>query len=163
SGWLPDLSPANNALRLTVPVAKGTTGRVWDEFLFNNSTTTQAHLAFKAASTEAGKATLLMRGRNVDAPTTVPAGEWEFVDAQTIRLLPAGTAFKIGTIYQLVYDVVDSPISGIGFAATRDLVSFLRYGTKDEAGTANPFLASGRPAIVRALAHGTSQSGRYLR
>jgi len=49
-------------------------------------------------------------------------------------------------------------VSGIGFAATRDLVSFLRYD-----GTANPLASAGRSGITRALAHGTSQSGRYLR
>jgi hypothetical protein len=77
--------------------------------------------------------------------------------------LPAGTAFRIGAIYQLVYRAANPPVSGIGFAATRDLVSFLRHDAADEAGTANPLALAGKPAIGRALAHGTSQSGRYLR
>src|SRR5262249_30056778 len=39
---------------------------------------------------------------------------------------------------------------------------------KDDAGTPNPLVPNpqatgGRPAIARAIAHGTSQSGRYLR
>ena len=93
----------------------------------------------------------------------MPADQWEFVDPNTIRLLPAGTTFKIGPIYQLVYRAADPPVSGIGFAATRDLVAFLRHQSVDDAGAANPLAAGGRPALTRALAHGTSQSGRYLR
>jgi hypothetical protein len=156
SGWLPDLPNINSNLRIQVPAAAGLTGRVWDEFLFNDAVTMQAKLSFPAANPT--RASLLIRGRNVDEPTAVPADQWEFADASTIRLLPAGTPFKIGVIYQLVYDAVDPPVSGIGFAATRDLVAFLRYDA-----TANPLATAGRPGITRALAHGTSQSGRYLR
>jgi hypothetical protein len=47
---------------------------------------------------------------------------------------------------------------GIGFAAIRDIVSFLRYATKD-----NPLALRDRPRIRRALGFGISQSGRVLR
>ena len=47
---------------------------------------------------------------------------------------------------------------GLGFAATRDVVSFLRNETTDATGTANPL--AGR--IDRAIGFGLSQSGRYL-
>jgi hypothetical protein len=166
SGWIPGLPAANNALRIDVPTASASgpiEQTVWDEFLFNDTTTTQARLTFKATSIEPGAATLMVRGRNSEEPTVVPPDQWEFVDAQTVRLKPAGTAFRIGAIYQLVYKAANPPVSGIGFAATRDLVSFLRYAAADDAGTANPLALAGQPAIKRALAHGTSQSGRYLR
>ena len=39
----------------------------------------------------------------------------------------------------------------------------LRYAAADDAGTPNPLAAAGRPALNRALSHGNSQSGRYLR
>ena len=48
---------------------------------------------------------------------------------------------------------------GIGLAATRDLVSFLRYEAADSKGNANPAGAG----VRHALAFGRSQSGRYLR
>ena len=167
SGWIPNLPTANNALRIEVPTATGGSGpieqTVWDEFLFNNATTTTAKLTFKAVGSEAGAATLLVRSRNSEEPAVVPRERWEFVDAQTIRLTPAGTAFQIGAIYQLIYKAADPVVSGIGFAATRDLVAFLRRDAVDEAGTANPLAPAGSPAVDRALAHGTSQSGRYLR
>jgi hypothetical protein len=47
----------------------------------------------------------------------------------------------------------------VGFAAVRDLVSFLRH----DGGRQNPLRAGGRPAIGRAHAFGVSQSGRFLR
>jgi hypothetical protein len=165
SGWIPGLPAANNNLRIELPTAATAAGpieqTVWDELLFNDTTTTKARLAFRAVAPESAK--LLVRERNADAPTAVPADQWEFVDPQTIRLKPEGTAFRIGAIYQLVYRAANPPVSGIGFAATRDLVAFLRHATADDAGTPNPLATDGKAAITRALAHGTSQSGRYLR
>jgi hypothetical protein len=166
SGWIADLPVANNALRIDVPIATTAAGpieqMVWDEFLFNVDGTMQARLTFRATSTDTREATLLVRGRNVEEPTVASPDQWEFVDAQTIRLKPA-TPFRIGAIYQLIYKAANPPVTGIGFAATRDLVSFLRYAAADDAGTPNPLATAGRPALDRALAHGTSQSGRYLR
>ena len=47
---------------------------------------------------------------------------------------------------------------GIGFAAIRDLVSFLRHEAQD-----NPLAVQGRPRIRHALGFGIPQSGRVLR
>src|SRR5262249_30065980 len=47
-----------------------------------------------------------------------------------------------------------------GFAAVRDLVSFLRHDTSKQ----NPLLLpSGKSSITRTLGFGVSQSGRFLR
>ncbi|MBI4593229.1 MAG: hypothetical protein HY728_03360, partial [Candidatus Rokubacteria bacterium] len=167
SGWIPGLPAANHNLRLDVPVATDGSAPieqvVWDELLFNTKTATTGRLTFRAMSTDPAQATLLVRERNVDQPTVVPASQWEFVDDRSIRLLPSGTPFRIGAIYQLIYRAANPPVAGIGFAATRDLISFLRYQIADDGGTANPLAPNGRPVIRRTLAHGTSQSGRYLR
>ena len=166
SGWIPDLAATDNNLRIEVPRATSTPGpiaqTVWDEILVNDTKTTQARLSFRAVNPD-DTATLVVRERNADTPATVAADQWEFVDPQTIRLLPAGTAFRIGAVYQVIYRAADPPVAGIGFAATRDLVAFLRRDAADEAGTANPLAAAGKLTITRTLAHGTSQSGRYLR
>jgi Alpha/beta hydrolase domain len=166
SGWLNDIEPGKG-LRLNVPVAKNGTkaieGDVWDEIVFNGKPATEAHLTFQAASTAKTKATLLIRATSAGPAKMVPAAQWEFVDAHTIRLLPAGTAFQRGLIYQFVYHAVDPPVSGIGFAATRDWVSFLRNREADAIGQPNPLAPNGKPSVQFTLAHGTSQSGRYLR
>jgi hypothetical protein len=167
SGWIAGLPAANGNLRIDVPVAAAD-GRpieqtVWDEFLFNDDKTVRAGLAFRASATAHGEATLLVRERNSDEPVVIAPEQWEFVDAGTVRLLPAGTPFRIGAIYQLIYRAANPPVGGIGFAATRDLVSFLRRQSADDGGAPNPLAGAQQPAITRTLAHGTSQSGRYLR
>jgi hypothetical protein len=50
-------------------------------------------------------------------------------------------------------------VLGIGFAATRDIVSFLRYSDKDDDGTPNPV----RSLVKHAIAFGTSQSGNFIK
>src|SRR4029450_14101759 len=58
-------------------------------------------------------------------------------------------------------------VLGVGFAAVRDLVSFLRYEPTDRNGAPNPMIPEGARSessgIRHALAFGVSQSGRYLR
>jgi hypothetical protein len=100
-----------------------------------------------------------VRDRNEDSPSVIQDGAWEFADARSIRLLPEGTPFRAGALYQLSYRAKDPPVAGIGYAATRDFIAFLRYAERDDAGTPNPLAGTTRVA----LAHGTSQSGRYLR
>jgi len=167
SGWIPGLAANNNALRIDVPTATTAAGpieqTVWDEFLFNDDKSTRGRLTYLATTTDKSRAKLLVRERNLAPPAAVPDDQWEFVDARNIRLLPEGTTFRIGMIYQLVYQAANPPVNGIGFAATRDLVAFLRHAVADDAGTANPLAEGPHVAINRALAHGTSQSGRYLR
>ena len=51
------------------------------------------------------------------------------------------------------------PLTGVGFAAVRDFAAFLRFETKDHAGTANPVAG----ALDHAIAAGSSQTGRFLK
>jgi Alpha/beta hydrolase domain len=155
SGWIPGLPKTPNLLRLEVPSAKGIEQPVWDEFLFNDWNEAQARLTFAPSSADKSKARLTVRDRNEDTPSAIQQDAWEFASANTIRLLPAGTPFRPGAVYQFTYLAKDPPVAGIGFAATRDLIAFLRYETSDK----NPLAGVAKVAI----AHGTSQSGRYLR
>ena len=159
SGWIPDsmLGPAP-LLRFYAPVAEGLRHKVWDEFLFNDNRQTRAQLTFKPASADKTQATLTVRGRNDDTPSVIQGAAWEFVDDRTIRLLPAGTPFAIGQLYQLTYTAIDAPVAGASLAATRDLVASLREGKPDALGNPSPLTG-----IRTTLAHGTSQSGRFLR
>ncbi len=166
NGWMPGLPAGNDLLQITVPSASGLAQTTWDELLFNDAKTMQARLTYQAASTDKSEAKLIVRERNGDTPVTVPSEQWEFVDARTIRLLPAGTPFRVGMIYQLIYKAENPPVNGVGFAATRDLISFLRYAKADDAGTPNPLVpaqAGTSTGITRVLGHGNSQTGRYLR
>ncbi|MFO1081742.1 MAG: alpha/beta hydrolase domain-containing protein [Reyranellaceae bacterium] len=160
SGWDPDAPRANMGLALTAPIAtddgqpivqtvreefcSGTRGGALETF----------KLSYEAASLEQPRARLTVREKADDEPRELPLNQWSFVDGRTIRLRE-GSKPRPGWLYEFLYDAKNPKPLGLGFAATRDLVSFLRH---DPAGQA----ATGRP-VSHALAIGFSQAGRYLR
>ena len=82
-----------------------------------------------------------------------------------------------GTIYSFVYRAKNPVVAGIGFAAVRDLVSFLKNDNADAQGNPNPVAdlkaaacAAGAGCAAAtstnfdvAIGAGVSQSGRFLR
>ena len=79
-----------------------------------------------------------------------------------------------GTIYSFVYRAAAPTVDGIGFAALRDLVSFLRYDASDAQGVPNPLDDLKSAACVAsscststnfdiAIGEGISQSGRFMK
>jgi len=64
--------------------------------------------------------------------------------------------FQPGLIYEVVYTAHGPSIVGLGLIAIRDVAAWLRFGTASEG---NPF----PDTFSYALAHGESQSGRFLR
>jgi hypothetical protein len=173
SGWDPDAPAAGNGLTTRVPVAmengKPVTRRIREEIQVGTrgpSDVAVVKLNYPAASTDKSKARLTVRDRESDARTDVPPEGWDFVDAQSIRLNPQGTKFTPVRIYELWYEATEPKIVGIGYAATRDLVAFLRSERADPKGTPNPVNSmepGAAPAVRYAIAFGISQSGRYLR
>ena len=119
-------------------------------------------LNYPAVSTDPRKARLTVRERESDTRTEIPADAWEFVDNRSIRLLPLGANFAPVKIYEIWYEATGSTVMGVGFAATRDLVAFLRYERADHHGTPNPMIGGGS-GVAHALAFGVSQAGRFLR
>jgi Alpha/beta hydrolase domain len=171
SGWDPDAPRVNHGLGMRAPVATDNGApivkTIRDEFVFGTRIPTTRHtapLSYEAATLDQSQARLTVRVREGDPPTEIPPSQWAYADARSIKLLPEGTAFQPGLIYDFWYPAKDPKVLGIGFAATRDLVSFLRYEARDRAGNANPLaLNGGDPGIKAVLAFGVSQSGRYLR
>lgn len=85
---------------------------------------------------------------------------WTLVDEQTVRIAPR---FESGLLYEFVYPGKNPTVLGLGFAITRDVVSFLRYGSTDDRNTPNPLRLNEREGgIHKVLALGISQAGRYL-
>ncbi len=119
-----------------------------------------ARLNYPAASTDKSKARLTVRGARIRSARRGPGRS---AGSSPMRArsgcCPKGTKFSPLTIYELWYEATDAKVVGIGFAATRDLVSFLRNERADDKGTANP-LAGGH-GIRHTMAFGGSQSGRY--
>ena len=117
-------------------------------------------LTYPAATLDRSEATLTVRKYRGDQPTLIHAEDWQYLDASTIGLLPVGKkAFERGMISQFVYTATDSKVTGIGFAAVRDFVSFIRYADADEHGTRNPLA----DATKWSIATGVSQAGRFHR
>ncbi len=172
SGWDSGAPRANNGMTARLPPAleKGApmVRRIRDEFHIGTRAPgigDVVKLSYPAVSTDRAKARLVMRDHESDPRTEIPADGWEFVDNRSIRLLPAGARFAPFKIYEIWYEATGSSVIGVGFAATRDLVSFLRYERADRRGTANPMIADGatQSGVDHALAFGISQAGRFLR
>ncbi len=98
--------------------------------------------------------------RSRSAQRECRADQWEFANARSVRLLPKGTKFAPLAIYELCYEATKPKVVGIGYAATRDVVSFLRHESADDKGT--PIRSEG-DGIRHAMAFGGSQAGRFLR
>lgn len=165
SGWDPDAPKIHNGMTIKVPVATDNGKpivRVIREEMVSGTRGPQVdklRMSHEAATLDQSQATLTVRRNEADSRVEIPASGWTYVDAKTIKLLPEGTKPEPGSLYELRYPAINPKVLGIGFAATRDLVSFLRYETSDDEFTPNP---AGR-GIKAALAVGISQSGRYLR
>ncbi|HZQ01236.1 MAG TPA: alpha/beta hydrolase domain-containing protein [Reyranella sp.] len=154
SGWDPDAPRANLGLGLTAPVAtddgKPIVQIVHDEFV--SGTRGGALETFKLSyemATQDG-ARLTVRERQADPPQDAA---WTAIDAKSIKL--ADGKPKPGYIYEFTYQGTKPKVQGLGFAATRDFVSFLRHDERGRTATGGP--------IKHTLAIGFSQAGRYLR
>ncbi|MDQ6674695.1 MAG: alpha/beta hydrolase domain-containing protein [Chloroflexota bacterium] len=90
--------------------------------------------------------------------TPVPRDQWSFADS-THLCLRGG--FQGGQNYELQYLAQDPLVLGLGYAATRDVLAFLRNRPTDAAGTPNPLAEGG--GVQHVLGWGASQSGAYLR
>jgi alpha/beta hydrolase family protein len=171
TGWDATAPPGNHRMTITVPGAsaggKPIVGPALEEIMVGNLQNVAPHdqvftwpLTYPAATPDKSQATLTVRGYRGDQPSLILAENWHYRDASTIGLLPEGKrAFERGRIYQFIYSATDSKVAGIGFAAVRDFVSFLRYAGADEHGTHNPLADT----VGWSIATGLSQSGRFHR
>jgi hypothetical protein len=114
------------------------------------------------ASLDTTTATLTRRSSEEGARVPIASSAWAFADCGQTPFPgkpdPEKVCLKDGfdpaSLYELAYVAKDPPVHGVGFAATRDLIAFLRRHDGD-----HPLGASVRYAI----AQGNSQSGNYLR
>ena len=165
-GWQGDLTPTDRNVVAMLPVATRPDGSpiaapALEEFIFNDTAArSRARLTYPAASLDADNGILSVR-RHQTAPREAPADlAWRYVDEREVEITrPAG--YDGGAIYELIYEARDPIVLGLGFAAMRDAISFLRYEAADAAGTANPLAHDGLPEA--ALSLGISQSGRMIR
>lgn len=158
-GWQWDVQNRPGLLRLDAPVAmeggKPVRGVVRCEFVPNAPTRTMA-ITSPYSVLQGEPVSLSVRDSATGRRTIVPPAQWKLNEPRTAVEMTAN--FQPGRIYELVYKAEGSPVAGLGMAAVRDFVSFLRYGTDGLS-----VLGDQRRFIKRAMAYGSSQSGRWLR
>ena len=158
SGWQGDVVPGAGRMTFSPPIVPGVTGLAREDFIFDHmDNPAGATLSYPAADLDPTHAKISVRQREAD-PRATPAGLEAKFHEPTKILIDRPEGFDAGAIYEFIYTARDPKVMGLGFAATRDIVSFLRNEATDAAGTANPL--AGR--IDRAIGFGASQSGRYL-
>ena len=167
SGWDPDAPRASNGMGMK-PVIATNSGKpivrvIRDELVSGTRSPAREtfRLTHNAFTTDQSRAQLTVRRREADVRQEIPSSGWAYVNDREIRLMPDGangTKPVTGSIYEFHYPAKDPRVLGIGMAASRDLISFMKYESMDAKGAPSP--ARG---IKAALGFGISQSGRFLR
>jgi hypothetical protein len=155
-GWQFDLPRGGGLMKIEVPSAAGVTGVVRSEFIPVRPTTRmplgdRGFLAYPQADPK--KVTLSVLAGGQLRP--IARSRWRLATQQELEM-EAG--FEPGKVYEALYTSKDPAIVGLGMAAVRDIISFLRY----ERQAAIPLGDQSR-FLKRAIAQGASQSGRFLR
>ena len=166
-GWQADVPPTPGLMGLQAPEALGPNGSLQGRILIQfqvNETTPQLllsdreHTPHPPADADEAEALLQVRDHPNAPATEIPRTAWSFVrmDGDTeSNYVHLHAGFEPGRIYQLVYTTRGSRIVGLGFAAVRDIASYLKHAAQP----GNP--CAGR--LDYAYAFGASQSGRFLR
>ena len=171
SGWEDEglVPPGNNRALARLPIARNpdgssVVGETITEVIFDNSAGNTFPLTYRAANLDQAQAKMLVHNHTkfVGGPlverVTVPTDVWSYVNDTTVRINrthPFLAPYDAGAAFEFVYPAKDPQILGLGLAATRDVISFLRHSGSAE----NPL----RDAIKYVIGHGSSQSGRYLK
>jgi hypothetical protein len=183
SGWQGDLVSTATNQTIQVPRAKNPDGSsivgpLIVRILGQSGTTARLMIPrntpspYPPATLDTTKAMLVSAvSESADGAKTgvvkIGSADWAFATCENMPFPgtpdPAHICLKNGfdpsLLYELQYTVKDPLVLGIGFAATRDLNSFLRYEKQDDTGTPNPVAG----AVRWGISEGSSQSGTFLR
>lgn len=176
-GWQWDAPPPG--LRLHAPIAtdhgKIITGLLLDDFTPVAKTADWplghvilGHIGgteYPVANPADPRNVLTVRDTPYGQRQTIPRSQWSFAKTVNGHLVPSDRSihlgefqgkqgFQPGRVYELVYTVKNPVVAGLGFAAVRDFVSWLKYAPPADHPVAH---------VQRAYAMGISQCARYLR
>lgn len=155
-GWEFDVPTRKDMLRLEVPRARHADGSavrgVVSAMIVVDQVATEKELTdlrdYPPVDIEGKDSRLILRDQSAyPGGSEVPRGKWRIEDG---RLYLEG-GFVPGRTYELSYLSEAPPIAGLGYAAIRDAVAWLKY---DPASPAK---------VKHAYAFGASQCGRFLR
>ena len=140
SGWEQNLGPLDGLTGTgQFPVAKNRDGSTITGPSYEYIVTGGASsgLAYPAATLDKTKAQLTHRVHLDDVPQVIPESGWNYNADGTAISLASGN-FVSNDIYEFSYIAKDPTVNGLGFAAVRDWMEFLRYERRDDHGNANP-------------------------
>ncbi len=140
NGWEGDLS---TGLQIRLPVARNKDGseitnRIRTEYILNGAPASTQDLstppAYESVSTSNAGATLTRRVHQDDVREPISNSDWAFADCSTTpfpgvprtKKICLNGNFDTNHIYELLYTAKNPMVLGLGFAATRDFISFLR-------------------------------------
>jgi hypothetical protein len=173
---------ANGTNTVTGPVyshvAPGTSGSTAQLIISNSPTGPNGapFTPYQPASPDTTKATFwsvasqTLGGVDADKKT-ISSGAWSWAycpsgspgTPNTTWICLNGATFDPGRLYEIVFTAANPLVLGVGYAATRDFVSFLRYESSAPGGGtnggANPILGY----VKKTLNVGSSQSGAFIR
>jgi len=153
-GWEFDVPGEPKLMHLQAPVAtqngKPITGLVRSEWEGDTRVTTiplgdRVQIGYSVADPEDPANQLYVRDSYLSERRKIKRSDWKFADATHVTM---ASGFDPGRIYEVVYRAKDPVVVGLGPAAVRDMVSYLKYEDK---------------RVQRVLGIGVSQSGRFLR
>jgi hypothetical protein len=171
-GWEFDLSSQGEHLRLSAPAAHDAGGKEIHGLARTDFTPSEkrddmplGHIllgadggsSYPVDDPASPQNVLTVRNTPADQRQTIPRTEWSFAHVVQGQLtanphyVHLNSGFVPGKIYELVYAVKNPAVAGVGPAAVRDFLSYLKY---DPQATA---------PVKRVYAVGISQSGRFLR
>lgn len=171
-GWEFDLSSKGEHLRLTAPVAHEADGKEIHGLVRSDFTPEETrndmplgHIllgpdggnSYAVDDPASEKNILTVRDTPTGTRQTISRSTWSFghiVDGQLKadpHYIHLNSGFIRGKIYEVVYESKNPAVVGVGLAAVRDFLSYLKY---DPQATA---------PVKRAYAVGISQTGRFLR
>ena len=170
-GWQHDAPLDDGLLRVYPPAATNADepieGLVRSDILvaekvYSNSLGDRGHVAYPVADPADPRNVLTVRDGMSGERQTIPREDWRFARLDGDRVVEDATSvhlssgFEPGRIYDVVYVAENPPLAGLGLAAIRDSISMLKYGSAEA-------LDIPEGALGRAIAFGSSQSGRLLR
>jgi len=161
-GWQHDLPAGQGMLRIAAPVVAGIEGLINGDEVVAAKTADislgdRTSIPYPATVPDSAENTLSVADSRTAPPRIIPRSEWSFARMQNGELVAdpkriyLKSGFQPGSFYRFVYRTRDPYVAGVGLAAIRDLMSWVRHDSA---------------AIVHAkqtYAFGISQSGRFLR
>lgn len=185
SGWNWDVTEGEDRFQFAVPYAKNGTQTIRQKIAAEmvNNTRLEALSAMPLARGNSrcypaanypnnNEDVLTVRDSPEGQRITIPNNQWSYSSVKDGQVIPNAHSLYIeggiqpGKIYELIYEVENPKVVGLGFAAVRDVLSFFKFEHQDANGFLNPLVTGNgmqkKLAIHNTYVYGYSQPARFI-